>query len=50
VFEGLRPDIIQVRPASRETRRIVTPSGRLDRIGPEDLKTGSANRRYQDLR
>lgn len=39
-FERLRPDIIQVCSPTREPRRVVTPSGRLDRTGPEDGRLG----------
>ncbi len=39
-FEALRPDIIQVRPPMEEPRRIVPPSGHLDRIGPDDRRLG----------
>jgi DNA replication ATP-dependent helicase Dna2 len=39
-FENLRPDIIHVVPPSNNQRRIIAPSGRLDRIGPADLRLG----------
>ncbi|WP_446914566.1 hypothetical protein, partial [Klebsiella pneumoniae] len=39
-FEQLRPDIVQVRSPTGEWRRIITPSGRLERIGPEDQRLG----------
>ena len=40
-FEALRPDILQVRPPPADDgRRIVTPSGVLDRIGPDDERLG----------
>ncbi len=39
-FEALRPDILQVRAPSGEVRRSVTPSGRLERIGPGDERLG----------
>jgi DNA replication ATP-dependent helicase Dna2 len=39
-FEALRPDILQVRPSCGEARRIVTPSGRLERVGPQDDRLG----------
>ena len=39
-FEALRPDILQVLASTGEARRIVTPSGRLERVGPEDERFG----------
>jgi DNA replication ATP-dependent helicase Dna2 len=39
-FEGLRPDILHVQPARGGARRIVTPSGRLERVGPQDDRFG----------
>ena len=40
-FEALRPDILQVRPpVPDQARRIVTPSGVLGRIGPNDERLG----------
>lgn len=39
-FEQLRPDIIHVLPPSDVQRRIITPSGRLERISPADLRLG----------
>lgn len=39
-FEALRPDIVQVCAPTGERRRIITPGGRLDRIGPEDRRLG----------
>jgi DNA replication ATP-dependent helicase/nuclease Dna2 len=39
-FEALRPDILQVRPSNGEARRIVTVSGRLDRIMAQDERLG----------
>lgn len=39
-FEALRPDIIQVRPPTGEARRIVTTSGRLERVTLDDERLG----------
>ncbi len=39
-FEALRPDILQVRAPSGDARRIVTPSGALQRTAPEDPRLG----------
>ncbi|MGK0129808.1 DEAD/DEAH box helicase [Pseudomonas aeruginosa] len=39
-FEDLRPDIIQVQSPTRGSRRIVTPSGRLERIAEDDVRWG----------
>jgi DNA replication ATP-dependent helicase Dna2 len=39
-FDGLRPDIIQVRAAPVDASRIVTPAGALERIGPNDRRMG----------
>jgi DNA replication ATP-dependent helicase Dna2 len=39
-FEALRPDILQVRSSTGEARRIVTPSGTLERIRPDDDRLG----------
>ena len=39
-FEALRPDILQVRAACGEARRIVTPSGAIERIGLDDRRLG----------
>lgn len=39
-FEALRPDILQVQPPGDGTRRIITPSGRIERIGAQDRRMG----------
>ena len=40
VLGRLRPDIIQIRPSTGEPRRVITPSGRLEQIGPDDGRLG----------
>ena len=39
-FEDLRPDILQVLPPAGMPRRVVTPSGHLQRLRPEDRRLG----------
>lgn len=39
-FDALRPDILQARPPGMLPRRIVTPSGRIERISREDPRLG----------
>jgi hypothetical protein len=39
-FEGLRPDIVRVQAPVGQARRVVTPSGAIERIGPEDPRLG----------
>jgi hypothetical protein len=39
-FDALRPDIIRVQRPDGLARRIVMPSGVIERIGPEDLRLG----------
>ena len=39
-FEDLRPDILHLQPAGGEPRRIITPSGRIERISIQDRRLG----------
>lgn len=39
-FDEVRPDILQVQASTGQERRIITPAGRLERIGPEDRRLG----------
>lgn len=39
-FEDLRPDILQVQPATGAVRRIITPSGRIERTEATDTRLG----------
>lgn len=40
IFESLRPDILHVLPANGDGRRIITPSGRIERIDRMDPRLG----------
>ena len=39
-FGAVRPDILQVMPARGEPRELITPSGEIQEIGPDDRRLG----------